>query len=229
KQEASVGLLDADIYGPNIPMMMGVDEEPQMQDNKICPIESYDIKLMSLGFITGADTPIIWRGPIVGKMIQQFLVDVAWGELDYLVIDLPPGTGDAQLTLAQTVALSGTVIVTTPQDVALEDVRRSIEMFRKVNVPILGIVENMSYFLCPCCGDKTPLFGEGGGKKMAEAFDVPLLGQIPILPEIREGGDTGKPFAATDSPEAQALSEIARQVMDRVDAFQSEGPQINIS
>ncbi|MGA1199109.1 MAG: Mrp/NBP35 family ATP-binding protein, partial [Candidatus Latescibacterota bacterium] len=185
KTGATVGLLDADIYGPNVPMMLGAKRQPDTDGEKIIPLEAHNIKLMSLGLITDENTPIIWRGPIVGKVIQQFMIDVLWGELDFLIVDLPPGTGDAQLTLAQTVPLSGAVIVTTPQNVALEDVHRGIEMFRKVNVPILGVVENMSYFLCPCCGDRTPLFGDGGGLRIADTFRLPLLGQIPIQPEIR--------------------------------------------
>ena len=229
KLEAAVGLLDADIYGPNVPMMMGVKEQPEAVDGKIIPLENYGVKLMSLGFIAGEDTPVIWRGPIVGKMIQQFIVDVTWSALDYLVVDLPPGTGDAQLTLAQTIPLSGAVIVTTPQNVALEDVHRSIEMFNKVGVPILGVVENMSYFICPCCGDRTPLFGTGGGARIASAFDIPLLGQIPTVVAIREGGDTGNPVAAAGAEEARAFSEVTRQVIDRVAALEDTGPQITLS
>lgn len=228
KQGAQVGLLDADIHGPNIPLMMGSTEEPQAIEQKILPLEKHGVKFMSLGLIAGEDAPIIWRGPVVGKVVQQFLTDVIWGELDYLVIDLPPGTGDAQLTLAQTVPLSGALVVTTPQNVALEDVHRGIEMFRKVEVPLLGVVENMSYFLCPCCGDRTPLFGEGGGTRIAEAFGLPLLGQIPILPDIREGGDTGAPISLGDNPSAQAFADIARQVSDLLGEQASDIPEITI-
>ncbi len=227
--EGAVGLLDADIYGPNVPMMMGVKKQPEAVDGKILPLENYGVKLMSLGFITGEDTPVIWRGPIVGKIIQQFLTDVVWGALEHLIVDLPPGTGDAQLTLAQTIPLSGAVIVTTPQDVALEDVRRSIAMFRKVDVPILGVVENMSYFVCPCCKDRAPIFGEGGGGKIAAYFDIPLLGQIPIVPDIREGGDRGKPVAASDAETAKTFLQIAQNVSEQLNAQEDTGPEITIS
>ena len=228
KTGATVGLLDADIYGPNVPLMMGINRQPDTDGDKIIPLESHGVKLMSLGVITDENTPIIWRGPIVGKVIQQFMIDVHWGELDYLVVDLPPGTGDAQLTLSQTVPLSGAVIVTTPQNVALEDVHRGIEMFRKVNVPLLGVVENMSYFLCPCCGDKTPLFGEGGGIRIADAFQLPLLGQIPIQPDIREGGDEGKPIALGDNEPAQAFANIAQKLTDMLGESAQTTPEITI-
>ena len=224
-----VGLLDADIYGPNVPMMMGAASEPKIDNGTIEPVQAHGVKMMSLGLIAGEDTPIIWRGPIVGKLIQQFLVDVAWGELDYLVVDLPPGTGDAQLTLAQSVSLSGAVIVTTPQDVALEDVTRSVAMFRKVGVPILGIVENMSYFVCPCCDDRAPLFGEGGGKRVAEHFGLPLLGQIPIRQEICQAGDSGAPVASSESPEAEAFEHLAAEVRCQIDAQDGDAPEITIS
>ena len=226
----AVGLLDADIYGPNLPMMMGVKEQPEAADgNKIKPLESHGVKLMSLGLIAGEDTPVIWRGPIVGKMIQQFLVGVAWGALDYLVVDLPPGTGDAQLTLAQTVPLGGALIVTTPQIIALEDVTRSVEMFRKVDVPIIGVIENMAHFICPCCGDRTPIFGEGGGQEIANHFDIPLLGSIPLLPDIRESGDRGSPVACGNSDASRTFADIARSTVDQVDRFDAPGPQISIS
>lgn len=229
KQGASVGLLDADIYGPNVPLMMGVNRQPDTVGEKIVPLENYGVKLMSLALIAGEDTPIIWRGPIVGKIIQQFMIDVLWGTLDYLVVDLPPGTGDAQLTLAQTVPISGAVIVTTPQNVALEDVHRGIEMFHKVNVPILGVVENMSYFLCPCCGDRTPLFGAGGGQHIAETFDLPLLGQIPIQPDIREGGDQGQPIALGNGEPARIFADIAKRIGDTLSESTNTIPKISIS
>ncbi len=225
KQGAGVGLLDADIYGPNVPLMMGAVTRPKAIGQKILPLENHNVKFMSLGLIAGEDAPMIWRGPIVGKMIQQFMIDVIWGALDYLVVDLPPGTGDAQLTLAQTVPLSGAVMVTTPQRVALEDVHRGIEMFRKVEVPILGIVENMSYFPCPCCGDRTPLFGEGGGQQIADAFALPLLGQIPIHPDIRKGGDTGAPIALGEN---RAFAEIAKRVANALEKWKGELPEITI-
>ena len=229
RRAAAVGLLDADVYGPNVPMMMGAKGQPASEDGKIVPLEVHGVKLMSLGLIAGGDTPIIWRGPIVGKVIQQFMTDVAWGALDYLVVDLPPGTGDAQLTLAQAVPLSGAVIVTTPQDVALEDVRRSIGMFRRVDVPVLGVVENMSGFICPCCGDRAAIFGDGGGEKIAETFGIPLLGRIPLLTGIREGGDTGAPVSASDAPEAGVFGEIAEKIAEHLAASEPAGPQITIS
>ena len=230
KTGASVGLLDADIYGPNVPLMMGLNQQPDVHDDeKIIPLEAHGVRFMSLGVITDANTPIIWRGPIVGKVIQQFMMDVHWGELDYLVVDLPPGTGDAQLTLSQTVPLSGAVIVTTPQNVALEDVHRGIEMFRKVNVPLLGIVENMSYFLCPCCGDKTPLFGDGGGTRVADAFSLPLLGQIPIQPEIRIGGDEGQPISLGDNEPARSFADVAKKLKEMLGESAQAAPTITIS
>jgi len=230
KTGASVGLLDADIYGPNVPLMMGLNQQPDVHDDeKIIPLEAHGVRFMSLGVITDANTPIIWRGPIVGKVIQQFMMDVHWGELDYLVVDLPPGTGDAQLTLSQTVPLSGAVIVTTPQNVAIEDVHRGIEMFRKVNVPLLGIVENMSYFLCPCCGDKTPLFGDGGGTRVADAFSLPLLGQIPIQPEIRIGGDEGQPISLGDNEPARSFADIAKKLKEMLGESAQAAPTITIS
>ncbi len=192
---ATVGLMDADIYGPSIPIMMGMrTARPSVRDGKLVPLERFGLKLMSLGFIAGDDTPVIWRGPLVGKLVQQFLADVDWGTLDYLVVDLPPGTGDAQLTLTQAAPLAGAVIVTTPQDVALEDVRRGVRMFEKVNVPVLGIVENMAYFICPDCGSRHEIFSHGGGAEAARAFEVPFLGEIPIDPAIRMGGTRGSPW-----------------------------------
>lgn len=228
KAGATVGLLDADIYGPNVPLMMGVNRQPDTNGEKIIPLEAHNIKLMSLGLITDENTPIIWRGPIVGKVIQQFMIDVLWGELDFLIVDLPPGTGDAQLTLAQTVPLSGAIIVTTPQNVALEDVHRGIAMFHKVNVPILGVVENMSYFMCPCCGDRTPLFGEGGGTRIAEAFHLPLLGQIPIQPDVRIGGDEGHPIALGENEPARAFADMAQKLSDMLGESTQETPEITI-
>jgi ATP-binding protein involved in chromosome partitioning len=225
---SAVGLLDADIYGPNVPLMMGTHRQPDTRGEKIVPLEAHGVRFMSLGLITDENTPIIWRGPIVGKVIQQFMIDVLWGELDYLVVDLPPGTGDAQLTLSQTVPLSGAVVVTTPQNVALEDVRRGIEMFRKVNVPLLGIVENMSYFLCPCCGDRTPLFGQGGGQHIADAFGLPLLGQIPIQTDIRIGGDDGCPISLGESEPSRAFADIAQKLKDMLGDSVQNVPEITM-
>ncbi|ULA57985.1 MAG: Iron-sulfur cluster carrier protein [Nitrospira sp.] len=211
---AKVGLLDADIYGPNIPMMMGVEKTPEQQDGKITPAESHGVKLISMGFFVPEDTAVVWRGPMVHTAIQQLFRDVLWGELDYLLIDLPPGTGDAQLTLTQLVPLSGAVTVTTPQEVALHDVRKGMMMFQKVNVPLLGIVENMSFFVCGHCGERTEIFSHGGGERAAEKLGIPFLGRVPIDPVIRAGGDTGNPIvvAKPDSPQAQAFRDIAAKL-----------------
>jgi ATP-binding protein involved in chromosome partitioning len=208
---AKVGLLDADIYGPNIPMMMGVEKTPEQQEGKITPAESHGVKLISMGFFVPEETAVVWRGPMVHTAIQQLFRDVLWGELDYLLIDLPPGTGDAQLTLTQLVPLAGAVTVTTPQEVALHDVRKGMMMFQKVNVPLLGIVENMSFFVCGHCGERTEIFSHGGGERAAEKLGIPFLGRVPIDPAIRAGGDTGNPIvvAKPDSPQAKAFREIA--------------------
>ena len=211
---ARVGLMDADIYGPNIPRMMGVDEPPRVVNERILPLEAHGVKVMSLGFLIERDQPAIWRGPIVMKIITQFLRDVEWGELDYFLVDMPPGTGDAQLSLVQATNVHGAVIVTTPQPVATGDALRGARMFQRVGVPVLGIVENMSYFVCDCCGTRTALFGEGGGKKLAEELGLPLLGEIPLQPEVRTSGDEGKPIVVADpaSPVAKAITETARQI-----------------
>ncbi|MDD5435386.1 MAG: iron-sulfur cluster carrier protein ApbC [Nitrospira sp.] len=211
---ARVGLLDTDIYGPSIPIMMGVKEQPELKDEKLIPIEKYGIRLMSLGFLISEDTPLIWRGPMVMKAVEQLISDVAWGELDYLLMDLPPGTGDVQLTLAQKVPLTGAVIVTTPQDVALLDVVRGISMFKKLNVPILGIVENMSYFLCPHCSERTEIFSHGGGETASRKWEVPFLGEIPLDLKTRVGGDAGKPVLIEDpdSPQSKIFKEIAEKL-----------------
>jgi len=218
----SVGLLDADIYGPSQQMMLGIEGRPQIDehDEKIMPMERHGIKTMSLGLITDPDTPVIWRGPMVMKAIDQFLTDVKWGTLDFMIIDLPPGTGDAQLTLTQKAGLTGAVVVTTPQDVALIDARKGLAMFRKVNVPVLGIIENMSYYICRHCGEREEIFGHGGGKKTAVMLGVPFLGEVPIDPKVVIGGDTGEPIVASDptSPAAMAFKELARQVVQQVES-----------
>ncbi|MCC7106116.1 MAG: Mrp/NBP35 family ATP-binding protein [Chloroflexi bacterium] len=205
---ARVGLLDADIYGPNIPLMMGLKERPPLlgEEGRIVPPVRYGIKLMSIGFFLEEDNPVIWRGPMVHGAIQQFLRDVDWGELDYMVVDLPPGTGDAPLSLAQMVPMSGVVVVTTPQDVAIQDVAKGLAMFKKLEVPIVGVVENMSYFICNTCGTQHELFGRGGGERIAGAFNVPFLGKIPLQPDIRHGGDEGRPYILTHprAPESDA-------------------------
>jgi ATP-binding protein involved in chromosome partitioning len=218
----TVGLLDADIYGPSQQMMLGIEGRPQIddRDEKIMPMENHGVKTMSLGLITDPDTPVIWRGPMVMKALDQFLTDVKWGTLDFMIIDLPPGTGDAQLTLTQKVPLTGAVVVTTPQDVALIDARKGLAMFRKVNVPVLGIVENMSYFICRHCGQREEIFGHGGGRKTAEMLGVPFLGEVPIDPKVVIGGDTGEPIVVMDpqSAAAQAFTSIAAKVVEQIES-----------
>ena len=217
----SVGLLDSDIYGPSQQMMMGIDEKPYLnEEQKILPIERYGVRVMSIGFMMDVDTPVIWRGPMIYKAVEQFLGDVAWGEQDFLLVDMPPGTGDAQLTLTQKVQLAGAVIVTTPQDVALIDARKGLAMFQKVNVPVLGIVENMSYYECPKCGNRDDIFKHGGGKKTAEFLNVPFLGGIPISTGVALAGDAGKPIVAAepDSVVAKAFMDLARQIAKAVGA-----------
>ncbi len=217
---AKVGLIDADVYGPNIPMMMGIQTPPEQKDGKLLPAEGHGVKVISMGFFVPEETALVWRGPMVHTAIQQFFRDVIWGELDYLLIDLPPGTGDAQLTLSQLVPLCGAVTVTTPQEVALHDVRKGMMMFQKVNVPILGIIENMSYFLCSHCGERTEIFSYGGGERAAEKVGVPFLGRIPIDPAIRSGGDAGMPIVVADpaSPQAAAFREIAARIAEGLSA-----------
>src|SRR5438552_2492481 len=184
---ARVGLLDTDVYGPNVPIMMGVSEEPAVRGQKLLPLEAHGVKVMSLGFLNRGDKPVVWRGPMLHTAVRQFLYDVEWGELDYLIVDMPPGTGDAQLSLAQLVPVQGAVLVTTPQEVAMADVRKAFNMFEQVHIPVLGIVENMSYFVCPNCSERHAIFGEGGGKELVRRFNNNLLGQVPIALSIREG------------------------------------------
>jgi len=217
---AQVGLVDVDVYGPDVPLMMGAKGRPGMFDNKIIPVEAHGIKIMSIGLLVAEREALVWRGPMIHSAVQQFLRDVNWGPLDYLVFDMPPGTGDAQLSLSQVVPLSGVVMVTTPQEVALLDVRKALGMFRKLNVPILGIVENMSYFVAPDTGRRYGIFGEGGGQRVADEFGVPLLGQIPLEMETREGGDAGVPITVgqPDSAQAQAFRTIAAAAAARVEA-----------
>src|SRR5580765_5191726 len=213
---ASVGLLDCDIYGPSIPLMMGIHQKPTVSDDqKMVPLLQHGVKLMSIGFLLEGDQPVIWRGPMIMKTIQQFFHAVEWGKLDFLLVDLPPGTGDAQLSLCQTVPLDGGVIVTTPQEASLGVVRKGIAMFQKVNVPILGIVENMSYFTTPS-GDRVEIFGHGGGKAEAERQKVRFLGEVPIFTEIREAGDRGVPVVVSnpDKPPAQAFLNVAQTIRD---------------
>ena len=230
---ASVGLLDADVYGPNVPLMLGTDEQPRaLGDRRIIPVEAYGLKVISMGLLSPGDKPVIWRGPMLHSVIQQFLRSVEWGELEYLVVDLPPGTGDVQLTLIQTVALTGAVVVTTPSVVALADVRKAIEMFRQVNVEVLGVVENMSYFRCPHCQERVDIFGHGEGMRTAQDFGVPVLGEIEIDTRIRIGGDTGKPIAAGGEsvPGAKSIYDMARAVAARLSVVSttSTAPRIQI-
>lgn len=227
---AKVGLLDADVYGPNIPLMMGVSKAPVSEGGKLEPAESHHVKFISMAFMVEDDTPIVWRGPMIHGAIQQFLRDVNWGELDYLLIDLPPGTGDAQLSITQLIPLTGAIIVTTPQAVALLDSKRGLAMFQKVQVPLLGIVENMSYFSCPHCHEKTEIFSHGGGKTAAEKLKVPFLGEIPIDPAIREGGDTGRPIVVSnpDSPQAKAFVQIASQLAAQISVMNSKSTTLRI-
>ncbi|MHB8717830.1 MAG: Mrp/NBP35 family ATP-binding protein [Candidatus Dormibacteria bacterium] len=216
---ARVGLLDADVYGPNVPIMMGITAQPEQgSTHRISPLSAYGIKVMSFGTILRPGQPVIWRGPMLGKGLREFLYEVEWGELDYLVVDLPPGTGDVQLSLAQSVPLTGAVIVTTPQDVSLADVSRGIEMFKQVNVPVLGIVENMAAFVCSHCGETTEIFGSGGGAALAERYGVPFLGSIPLDPRIRLGGGDGQPLmaAAPDSIVGGVFRHVAASLAGRV-------------
>lgn len=224
---ASVGLLDADVYGPSLPIMMGVSHRPMMEDGKIVPLEAFGVKVMSVGFILDPEKALIWRGPLVSQLLNQFLKEVDWGELDYLIIDMPPGTGDVQLTLVQTIPLSGAIIVTTPQDVALADAVKGLAMFREVKATILGIVENMSYFVCPHCQERSEIFGFGGGERTATRHEVPLLGQIPLEGSIRQGGDIGYPVVVSDpdSAPAKAFRDAARQSAARLAVVAAEKPR----
>src|SRR5688572_20548687 len=216
KSGARVGLMDGDIYGPNIPRMMGVNSPPPVVNEKIVPLEAHGVKVISLGFLIERDQPAIWRGPIVMKIVNQFLRDVAWGQLDFLIVDMPPGTGDAQLSLVQATNVRGAIIVTTPQEVSVGDALRGAKMFQRVNTPVLGIVENMSWFECPHCGKPTALFGTGVGERLAAELELPLLGQIPLYPRVMEGGDRGEPIVVSDpqSSAARALTAFADRVKE---------------
>jgi len=224
-----VGLLDADIYGPSMPRMMGITGQPSSSDgSNLDAMENYGIKVMSMGFLVEEDTPMIWRGPMVQSALEQMMRDVNWGELDVMVIDMPPGTGDAQLTMAQKVPLSGAVIVSTPQDIALLDARKGLNMFRKVDVPVLGLIENMSYFTCPHCGERSDIFSHGGAKKEADRLGMDFLGEIPLDMVIRETSDSGQPIVVSEpeSEHAKAYCAIADKVWDKVGGEQTAGPKI---
>ncbi len=215
---ARVGLMDADITGPNVPLMMGLQGLPPLKDQKIVPADNFGVKVMSMGFLIKPEEAVVWRGPMLHGAVNKFLKEVLWGDLDYLIVDLPPGTGDVQLTLSQAIPLTGVLVVTTPQDVALQDVRRSISMFEKVKIPVLGIVENMSGFVCPHCHQSTDIFAKGGGVRAAELLKIPFLGEIPLILEVRAGSDTGHPVVLVDpdNPASQALVQVARKLAAQV-------------
>ena len=218
-----VGLLDADVYGPNVPLMLGSSEPPSVAgENRIIPPERYGMKVISVGFLSPGDKPLVWRGPMLHSIIKQFLGQVEWGQLDYLVVDLPPGTGDVVISLVQTVPLTGAVVVTTPSDVSLQDARKAIEMFKQVKVDILGIVENMSYFVCPHCGHEIDVFSKGGGERTAQQFSVPFLGSIELDPDIRKAGDAGHPIVleGDQSPHAKSMFAFTRRVVERTKEVQ---------
>ena len=225
---SKVGLLDADIYGPNVPLMIGTSATPQLVgENRIVPLEQFGLKVLSVGFLNPGDKPLIWRGPMLHSILRQFLQQVEWGELDYLVIDLPPGTGDVAISLIQTVPVSGAIVVTTPSDVSLMDARKAIEMFRQVKVEVLGMVENMSYFICPHCHNEIDIFSKGGGERTANQFGVPFLGRIELDPDIRKGGDTGRPVVleGDSSSHAQSFFAFAKQVAARVAEISGRPPE----
>ncbi len=219
KKGARVGLMDADVYGPNLPQMLGITGQPDVTDDKkMIPVEAHGLRVISMGMLIPPDQPVIWRGPMLHGAMQQFMRDVRWGELDYLVIDLPPGTGDVALSLSQSVPVAGAVVVTTPQGVSVSDVRKAVQMFRQLNIPILGAVENMSYFACPHCGERTDIFGQGGGQRMAQEMGIPFLGEVPIDTRVRSGGDEGQPIltAAPDAPAALAFEAVAGKVAAQI-------------
>jgi ATP-binding protein involved in chromosome partitioning len=223
-----VGLLDADIYGPNVPLMMGISDMPEVHEERIKPLEQFGVRLMSMGFLNPGDRPVIWRGPMLHNVIQQFIRNVEWGELDYLIIDLPPGTGDVQLSLIQTTPLTGAVVVTTPSDVSLEDARKAVHMFRQVRVEVLGMVENMSYLICPHCSQRVDVFSTGGGKRTAEEMEVYFLGELPLDPEVRAGGDSGRPIAL-QAGKGDAYVQLAKGLIARVEQVGGpKGPTMKI-
>ena len=221
-----VGLLDADVYGPNVPLMMGIQDMPEVREERIIPLEKYGVRLMSMGFLNPGDRPLIWRGPMLHSAIQQFIRGVEWGELEYLIIDLPPGTGDVQLSLIQTAPLTGAIVVTTPSDVSLEDARKAVHMFRQVKVEILGIVENMSYLICPHCAKRVDVFSYGGGKRTAQEMGVYFLAELPLDPLVRAGGDSGRPVALAG---ADGFIQMAKDMIARVDQVGGpKGPTIEV-
>lgn len=234
KDGARVGLIDCDIYGPSIPMMMNITDKPEIRDQHLIPLEKFGVKVMSIGFLVDPSQAVIWRGPMASGAVKQFISDVDWGELDYLIFDLPPGTGDIQLTLVQQIPLTGAIIVTTPQEISLADARKGIAMFRKVDVPLLGIVENMSYFVCSHCGERENIFDAGGGRRAGVEMNIPFLGEIPIDTKLRIGSDTGRPLVDSEpnSPQAKVIVGIARQLAAQVSIInlkQASSPEMEIS
>jgi ATP-binding protein involved in chromosome partitioning len=228
KMGHKVGLLDADVYGPNVPLMLGINEQPKVVgDNQLAPINSHGLKVISVGFLNPGDKPLIWRGPMLHSIIRQFLGSVQWGELDYLIIDLPPGTGDVALSLIQTVPLTGSIVVSTPSDVSLQDARKAIEMFRQMKVDIVGMVENMSYFVCPHCQHEIDIFSRGGAEKTAKQFGISYLGHVELDPEIRKAGDGGTPtvLEGEGSPHAKSLFAFARNVVARVEEIKASSSE----
>jgi len=225
-----VGLLDADVYGPNVPLMMGICDNPYAVDGRIQPIEQHGVKLMSMGFLNPGDKPLIWRGPMLHSVMQQFIRQVEWGELDYLLVDLPPGTGDVALSLIQTAPITGAIVVSTPSEVALEDGRKAVLMFRQVKVELLGIVENMSYLIVPGTNQKIDIFGQGGGQRTAEAMEIPFLGELPLDPQVRVGGDSGRPVAllGPDNPQAAPFFAVAEKVVAACGSARRSGPTFSI-
>src|SRR3954447_7734334 len=223
------GLMDADVYGPNVPLMMGISQSPVAHGERIQPLERFGVKLMSMGFLNPGDKPLVWRGPMLHSVIQQFLRGVEWGELDYLIIDLPPGTGDVQLSLIQSAPITGAIVVTTPSDVSLEDARKAIHMFHQVRVPILGIVENMSYLSCPHCKERIDVFSHGGGRRTAKEMQVNFLAELPLDPQVRIGGDSGSPIVLRKG-EGEPFLELARNTVAQCEeAARQEGPKIEIT
>ena len=222
------GLMDADVYGPNVPLMMGINRTPMALGERIQPLEQFGVRLMSMGFLNPGDKPLVWRGPMLHSVIQQFLRGVDWGDLDYLIIDLPPGTGDVQLSLIQTAPITGAIVVTTPSDVSLEDARKAVTMFRQVRVPVLGIVENMSFLNCPHCHERIDVFSYGGGRRTAEEMQVHFLAELPLDPQVRIGGDTGSPIVLRKG-EGEPFLELARNTVVRTqEAAKEAGPEIEI-
>ncbi len=231
KLGSRVGMIDGDVYGPNVPMMLGVKGQLESDGEKILPAEKYGIKVVSMGFLAADDSPVIWRGPMLHSVVKQFFHDVRWGELDYLVIDMPPGTGDVALSLSQTVPVAGAIVVTTPQEVSLADSRRAVRMYQKLNIPVLGLIENMSYFVCPSCSHESDIFGRGGGERTATEMEVPFLGRIPIYEPIRQGSDTGHPLviAEPDSPVSRAFFAAAEQLAAQVSIASFRKPAIPVA